>query len=106
MDTFFEGFLDIASCTESILKHFPEAAIVFLERRTAIISRKSGGILHMGAAQHYQVPVISYEQALWPDYFGLLEALRPYHYATNINDTYGAPIPPWSSSLRQSRHGG
>ncbi len=91
MDTFFEGFRDIASCTEAVLikllQNYPKAAILFLEMRTAIIPRKNAAVLHMGAAQHYQVPVVSYEQALWPDYTELLEALQPHGYTTAIHDT-------------------
>ena len=96
MDTFFDGFLDIASCTESVLikllRNYPDAAIVFLEMRTAVIPRKSGAVLHMGAAQHYQVPVISYEQAVFPGYLRVLEATRDHHYTRPINDTvFGFP---------------
>ena len=91
MDTFFEGFKDLAFCAEAVLfkllRRHPDAAVVFLEMRTAVIPRKSGAILHTGAAQHYQVPVVSYEQALWPDYFRLLEALREHHYAVPHNET-------------------
>ena len=91
MDTFFEGFRDIASCTESVLvkllTHYPDAAVIFLEMRTAIIPRKNAAVLHMGAAQHYHVPVISYEEVLWPDYMELLQALKPYGYSTLVNNT-------------------
>lgn len=89
-DVFFEGFRDIALCTEAVLfkllKHYPDTAVVFLEMRTGVIPRKTGALLHMGAAQHYQVPVISYEQTIWPGYLSLVETLRPYQYTAPSSD--------------------
>ena len=90
-DTFFEGFRDIAACTESVLvkllHRYPNAAILFLEMRTAVVQRKTAAVLHMGAAQHYQIPVISYDQAVFPGYHHLLEKLRPFQYTHVANDT-------------------
>lgn len=91
MDVFFEGFDRIALCTETvvhkILHRYPDAAIVFLEMRTAIMARKTASALHMGAAQHYQIPVLSYDQALFPDYQFLLKTLQPFNYSTRKGDT-------------------
>jgi len=91
MDVFFDGFDSIATCTETVLHRllhrYPDAAIVFLEMRTAIAARKTASLLHLGAAQHYQVPVISYDQALFPDYQFLLSLIRPFNYSTRRGDT-------------------
>ena len=66
---FFDGFLDITLCTEvvihSLLTRYPSAAIMFLEMQTAILSRKTGSLLHMGVAAHYQIPVISYGETIF-----------------------------------------
>lgn len=89
-DVFFEGLDQIALCTEAVivklLRHYPDAAIVFLEMRGAKMERKTASFVHMGVAQHYQIPVISYEQAVFPDYHYIVEALKPYNYSTAIND--------------------
>ena len=91
MDMFFNGFQQIAMCTETViyrlLQHYPNAAVVFLEMRTAILARKTASLLHMGAAQHYQVPVLSYDQLLFPHYQQLLQILKPYNYSTAKGDT-------------------
>ena len=91
MDVFFDGFDNIAMCTETVLHRllhkYPDAAILFLEMRTAIMARKTASLLHMGAAQHYQIPVLSYDQALFPDYQFLLQLLKPFNYSTRKGDT-------------------
>ena len=89
MDVFFDGFDNIAMCTETVvhrlLYHYPHAAIIFLEMRTAIMARKTASLLHMGAAQHYQIPVLSYDQALFPDYQFLLKLLVKYQLLSFTN---------------------
>jgi hypothetical protein len=83
-DLFFDGFQKFVDCAESviyrILTDFPDTAVMFLEFRTARPHRKTAQFFHMGVAQHYQVPVVSYADALWPDYLRLLDVLRPYNY--------------------------
>jgi hypothetical protein len=83
-DVFFDGFRTLAACAETviyrILTDYPEAAVMFLEFRTAVPHRKTAQLLHTGVAQHYQVPVISYTDAIFPDYFRLLDRLKPYNY--------------------------
>jgi len=78
-DVFFEGFLDLAGCAETVvhklLSEFPDAAVVFLEFQTAILNRKTAQVLHTGVAQHYQLPVISYADTLWPDLYRLFDKL-------------------------------
>mmetsp|Transcript_30434 Transcript_30434/g.66894 ORF Transcript_30434/g.66894 Transcript_30434/m.66894 type:complete len:193 (-) Transcript_30434:443-1021(-) len=87
-DVFFDGFQDIALCCEvvinKLLRTFPQAAIAFLEFRTGITSRKTGAFLHSGVAQHYEIPVISYAEAMFPEYFRLLSML-------NASDRYTVP---------------
>ena len=39
------------------------------------LGRKTAQLLHMGVAQHYQVPVISYGEAVLPEFFR--QARRP-----------------------------
>ena len=91
MDMFFDGFQQIAMCTETVLykllQKYPNAAVVFLEMRTAILARKTASLLHLGAAQHYQVPVLSYDQAIFPHYQQLLQILKPFNYSTAKGDT-------------------
>ena len=87
-DVFFDGFQNIALCCEvvvyKLLHAFPHTAIAFMEFRTAITSRKTGQLLHMGVAQHYEVPVISYAEAMFPEYFRLVSLL-------NATDRYTVP---------------
>jgi len=87
-DVFFDGFQNIALCCEvvihKLLHSFPNAAIAFVEFRTAITSRKTGQLLHMGVAQHYEIPVISYAEAMFPEYFRLVSML-------NATDRYTVP---------------
>lgn len=87
-DVFFHGFQDIALCCEvvinKLLRTFPQATIAFLEFRTGITSRKTGAFLHSGVAQHYEIPVISYAEAMFPEYFRLLSML-------NASDRYTVP---------------
>jgi len=84
-DIFFDGFQRLAGCAETVvhklLSDYPDAAVVFLEFQTAILNRKTAQLLHMGVAQHYQVPVISYADALWPDFYRLMETLRPTDFS-------------------------
>ena len=76
---FFDGFRELVLCAEvvvhSLLNKYPNAAIAFLEVQTAILTRKSGAFLHMGIAQQYQIPVISYSEAMFPDYYLLIRKL-------------------------------
>jgi hypothetical protein len=90
MDVFFEGFERLATCAETVLvkllSHYPNAAIVFLELRTAVQTRKTAAVLHYGAASHYGIPILSYDQTMFPDYQKLLHLLEPYHYSKPIGD--------------------
>jgi hypothetical protein len=65
-----------------LLQAFPNAAIVFLEFQTAILNRKTAQLLHLGVAQHYQIPVISYSETLFPGFYQLMKVLEPYSYST------------------------
>ncbi len=85
---FFDGFMDITLCTEvvihSLLTRYKNAAIVFLEMQTAILPRKTGALLHMGVATHYQIPVISYAETLFHGFTELirkLERMDPISYS-------------------------
>lgn len=84
-DAFFDGFKRLAACAEivvyKLLADYPDSAVVFLEFQTAILNRKTAQLLHMGVAQHYQVPVISYADAMWPDFYRLLDKLEPFGYS-------------------------
>ena len=77
---FFDGFKELILCAEvviySLMKKYPNAAIMFLEMQTAIATRKTGALLHMGIAQHYHIPVISYAEALFPPFWRLVERLE------------------------------
>jgi hypothetical protein len=77
---FFDGFQELVLCAEvviySLIRKYPNAAIVFLEVQTAILTRKSGTLLHMGVAQQYQIPVISYAEVMFPDYYRLMKKLE------------------------------
>ncbi len=85
---FFDGFMDITLCSEvviySLLKRYKNTAIVFLEMQTAILPRKTGALLHMGVATHYQIPVISYAETLFHGFAELirkLEKMDPISYS-------------------------
>jgi hypothetical protein len=84
-DVFFDGFQTIAACAETViyklLVDYPDTAIVFLEFQTAILNRKTAQLLHLGVAQHYNIPVISYADAMWPDLYRLIDTLKPYNYS-------------------------
>jgi hypothetical protein len=84
-DVFFDGFQTLAVCAETViyklLTDFPNAAIVFLEFQTAVLNRKTAQLLHMGVAQHYQIPVVSYADTMWPDFYRLIDTLKPYNYS-------------------------
>lgn len=77
---FFDGFRELVLCAEvvihALLKQYPNAAIVFLEMQTAIATRKTGALLHMGVAQQYQIPVVSYAEALFPGFWDLIHKLE------------------------------
>mmetsp|Transcript_14483 Transcript_14483/g.24280 ORF Transcript_14483/g.24280 Transcript_14483/m.24280 type:complete len:640 (+) Transcript_14483:93-2012(+) len=85
---FFEGFMDITLCSEavihSLLKRYKNTAIMFLEMQTAILPRKTGALLHMGVATHYQIPVVSYAETLFHGFAELihkLERMDPISYS-------------------------
>ena len=100
-DQFFDGFQSIALCCEvviyKLLHSFPHATIAFLEFRTAITSRKTAQLLHLGVAQHYEVPVISYAEAMFPEYFRLISMLNGSIYCAEGRDTHAISI--WLSSM-------
>ena len=79
MTVFYDGFQNLVLCAEvvvySLLTKFPNAAVVFLEMQTANFRRKTGALLHMGIAQQYQIPVISYAEAMFHDYYRLMKRL-------------------------------
>ena len=90
LDVFFQGFQDIALCAEvvvyKLLTTFPKAAVMFVEFRTGILERKSAQMLHIGVAQHYQVPVVSYADAVFPEFFELV------YDKLNASDLYTVPV--------------
>ena len=90
LDVFFQGFNDVAMCAEAVvyklLSSFPKAAVVFVEFRTALLRRKTAQMLHMGVAQHYQVPMISYGDAVLPEFFDMV-----YNKMT-VDNLYTVPI--------------
>jgi hypothetical protein len=55
---------------------------MFLELQTAIANRKTAAVLHMGVAKHYQVPVISFAETVYPDFYRLMHHLQKYQYST------------------------
>lgn len=91
-DVFFEGFERIAACAESVvhrlLTDYPDAAVLFLEFQTAVLSRRTAQFLHMGVAQHYKIPVVSYADMMAPDFYRLLETLQPYNFALPTNKSF------------------
>jgi hypothetical protein len=88
-DAFFDGFQDKALCAEIVInklaRTYPHAAILFLEFKTAIIERKTAQTLHLGVAQHYEIPVVSYAEAMFYRHNELLSRL-------NASDYYTVPI--------------
>lgn len=95
-DVFFDGFQQLALCAEAVVRRlleaYPDAAIMFLEFQTAILNRKTAQLLHLGVAQHYQIPVISYSETLFPGFYRLMNSLEPFDYSRAANDTV-APFP-------------
>jgi GNAT superfamily N-acetyltransferase len=95
-DVFFQGFQEKAMCAEAVIHKlihkYPDVAIMFLEFQTGILNRKTAQLLHMGVAQHYQIPMISYAEAMMPGYYNLLEKLKDYDYSAPIGDRV-APFP-------------
>lgn len=77
---FFDGFQELVLCAEvvihSLLTTYPRAAIAFVEVQTAIVTRKSGALLHLGVAQQYGIPVISYAEAMFSEYYRLIRMLE------------------------------
>jgi hypothetical protein len=67
-DVFFDGFQEIATCAEGIVRglyeKFPDIFLMFAEFKTAIERRQTAQFLHMAVAQHYDVPVVSYADAV------------------------------------------
>ena len=84
-NVYFEGFEQFVECTEIVigrlLTDYPDVAIVFLDMHSAVPNRKTAQSLHVGVAQHYQIPVLSYADVMMPDYFRLIAALKPYDYS-------------------------
>ena len=77
---FFDGFQELVLCAEvvihSLLTKYTNAAILFMEVQTAILTRKSGTLLHMGVAQQYQIPVVSYAEVVFPQFYQLMRKLE------------------------------
>jgi hypothetical protein len=88
-DVFFDGFVALAECAETViyklLVDYPSSAVVFLEFQTAILNRKTAQLLHMGVAQHYQVPVLSYADTLWPSLYQLFDRLQSNKYSVPVD---------------------
>lgn len=80
-DVFFDGFRDIATCTEGIvrglLERYPDLMLMFLEFKTALEKRQTAQFLHMAVAQHYDVPVISYADAILQPLYRQVAQLHP-----------------------------
>jgi hypothetical protein len=55
---FFDGFRELVLCAEvviySVLVKYPSTAILFVEMQTAIATRKTGALLHMGVGRIMQ----------------------------------------------------
>lgn len=91
---FFDGFQDLVLCAEvvihSLLTRYPNAAVVFVEVQTAIVTRKSGSLLHLGVAQQYGIPVVSYAETMFSEYYRLVRLLE------GMDDTsYSFPKDMW-----------
>jgi hypothetical protein len=86
---FFEGYERLLYCGEAVVRKlltkYPDAAVVFIEFRSAIMNRKTAQLLHTGIAQHYQIPIISYDDVIFPHLRNLLRQL-------NHSDSYSIPI--------------
>jgi len=95
-DMFFDGFQEKVMCTEAvihnILRRYPKTAVLFLETQTAILNRKTAQVLHMGVAQHYQIPIISYAEVVMPGYYQLIKDLAPFQY-NRANNNSVLPYP-------------
>ena len=77
---FFEGFEQLVLCAEvvihSLLTKYPSVAIIFVEVQTAIVTRKSGSLLHLGVAMHYEIPVVSYAEMMFGPFYDLIYRLE------------------------------
>ena len=113
-EVFFDGFDRLATCAEvvvsTLLSHYPKAALVFLEFQTAVLPRKTAQVLHWGVAHHYQIPVLSYAQAILPDFVQLAQLLQPYNYslptASNpTNSAFAHELPALYKALPPFPHG-
>ena len=112
-DVFFHGFQDKALCAEIVInklaRTFPDAAIMFLEMRTAIMERKTAQTLHLGVAQHYEIPVVSYAEAMFYQYNDLISRLNSSDfYTVPIGDgilpyPYGC-VPCWGGGMAKQFH--
>ena len=95
-DVFFDGFEPLVLCAEivvhKLLTRYPKAAVMFLEFQTAILNRKTAALLHMGVAKHYQVPVISYAETLFPDFYRLTHQRKAHDYSTATITSDGSAI--------------
>jgi hypothetical protein len=87
-DVYFDGFEKFVECTEIVigrlLTQYPDVAILFLDMHSAVPNRKTAQSLHVGVAQHYQIPVLSYADVMMPEYFRLMEVLKPYKYSIPV----------------------
>ena len=79
--------------THTLLTRYPKAAVMFLEFQTAIVNRKTAALLHIGVAKHYQVPVISYAEMLFPDFYRLTHQLKAHDYSTATISSDGSTKP-------------
>lgn len=114
-DLFFDGFREKVVCAEAVVRKlydkYPRAALLFLEAQTAILNRKTAQVLHMGVAQHYQIPVVSYAEVIMPGFYRLIETLKPYKYSSPKNESilpypHGCVPCELESILKDFRHGG
>ena len=107
-DVFFYGFQQKAMCAEAVVKRlltkYPDCAVIFLEFQSAILTRKTAQLLHMGVAQHYQIPVISYGEVIMPKYYKLLDKLQSYGYTAPIKDNQGVLSFPFGCAPCQPDH--
>mmetsp|Transcript_14053 Transcript_14053/g.41750 ORF Transcript_14053/g.41750 Transcript_14053/m.41750 type:complete len:627 (-) Transcript_14053:2135-4015(-) len=88
-DVFFDGFQEIATCAEGIVRglyeKFPDIFLLFAEFKTAIEKRQTAQFLHMAVAQHYDVPVISYADAVLLPFFHQVAKLHPKHWSIDTS---------------------
>ena len=91
-DMLFDGFQEKVMCTEAIIHkilcRYPKTAVLFLETQTAILNRKTAQFLLMGVAQHYQIPIISYAEAVMPGYYQLIKDIAPFQYSSTTTILY------------------